>query len=311
MATEQPLAHELVEAMAQAPSVEKLPEPTDLALGIRLNPPEWLQQKVVGSSFRAAYEEASSFVKVSEQVRVDEGDRTLAESGPVLDFGCGCGRISRVLLTKVPRERLYSVDVDPGMIAVVNATLPGLNAMTVSPMPPTIAADATFDSMFAFSVFSHLSEDAHRAWAGEFGRIIRPHGFAFITVMDSIFFAMIRGAQRSVAGGNEDDFAKSFSTLLDDVDVAKRDYDAGGFVYVGSGGGGVLSGDYYGWAAASPDYVARTWDRAGFDVVRWIRSQVLFDQALVVLRRRAPGEEPRRPDLPGRLTIFRRRFRRP
>ncbi len=91
MTTERPFADKVIEAMAQAPSVEKLPEPTDLASSIPLNPPGWLQQQVVGSSFRAAYEEASSFITVSDQVRVECGGRSLAESGPVLDFGCGWG----------------------------------------------------------------------------------------------------------------------------------------------------------------------------------------------------------------------------
>jgi len=285
MTTEQPLADPLIEAMANAPSIEKLPQPTDLSASIPMNPPGWLQQQVVGSSFRTAYEEASSFVTVSDQLRGEIGKASLAESGRVLDFGCGWGRISRVLLTKVPRERLFSVDVDPAMVATVNATLPGLNAMAVSPAPPTIAADGTFDSVFAFSVFSHLSEDAHRSWAAEFGRIMRPGGFVFMTVLDSIFFAKIRGAQSAIKAGRDDDFARAFSTLVEDVDEAERNYNKGGFVYAGSGGGGVLSGDFYGWAAAPTQYVSDTWGAAGFEVVKWIPSQVLFDQALVVLRR--------------------------
>jgi SAM-dependent methyltransferase len=262
-----------------------------------------LQQQVVGSSFRAAYEEASSFVSVSDTARVEFGGRPLAQAGRVLDFGCGWGRISRILLTKIPRERLYSVDVDPAMIAIVNATLPGLNTMAVSPSPPTIAADDTFDSVFAFSVFSHLSEEAHREWAAEFGRIVQPAGFAFVTVLDSIFFGKIRGAQKAVQSGQGDDFSRSFSTLVEDVDAAQRIYDGGGFVYAGSGGGGVLSGDFYGWAAASPDFVTRTWGDAGFDVVKWVPSQVLFDQALVVLRRRPAGVPASRPAIPGKRSI--------
>jgi hypothetical protein len=162
--------------------------------------------------------------------------------------------------------------------------------MTIDPEPPTVLGDASVDALLAFSVFSHLSGGAHEAWAAELGRILAPGGFAAVTVLDEAFFGQVAGAQAAVKSGEADDFATSLATTFDDVDAAKAGYDAGEIQYAGIGGGEVRTGDYYGWTAAPPKYVERVWGAAGFRVVEWVRSGVLFPQALVfMLRTDAPG----------------------
>ena len=68
----------------------------------------------------------------------------------MIDFGSGWGRITRTLLTKTPATNLYALDVDDRMTALLNTTLPGVNAMTVNPMPPTPLATGAFDGVVAF-----------------------------------------------------------------------------------------------------------------------------------------------------------------
>ena len=122
----------------------------------------------------------------------------------ILDFGSGWGRITRTLLTKVPATKIHAIDVDEQMTALLNTTLPGVNALTIAPEPPTVLGEASIDAAVAFSVFSHLSGPAHEAWAAEFGRIVAPGGVVAITVLDAAFFGQIAGAQAAVAAGEAD-----------------------------------------------------------------------------------------------------------
>ncbi len=203
----------------------------------------------------------------------------------VLDFGSGWGRISRFLLDRVPSTAIFAVDVDPEMTALVNSTLPGVNAITTSPLPPSVLADGTIDLAVAFSVFSHLSPHAHEAWAAEFGRLIRPGGTAAITVLEQGFVDGVEDAQRARAAGTADAFASSMADLAIDAGAARRDLADGRIVYAPTSDG-VRSGDFYGWAVAPRRYVERVWGEAGFGIVEWVPSGELFPQALVFLVRR-------------------------
>jgi hypothetical protein len=196
----------------------------------------------------------------------------------------------------VPPTSIYAVDVDPQMTALLNTTLPGVNAMTVTPMPPTVLADASVDSAVAFSVFSHLAPHAHEAWAAEFGRITAPGGMVFITLMDATFLAQIREAKEQVAAGTAVPFHDGMAPLFDDIDATEAAFNAGEAVYSPAGGGGVRTEDFYGWAAMPAPYIERVWGAAGFEVVEWVQSGVIFGQAMVGLVRR-PG--PVRASQPG------------
>jgi 2-polyprenyl-3-methyl-5-hydroxy-6-metoxy-1,4-benzoquinol methylase len=46
---------------------------------------------------------------------------------------------------------------------------------------PSDYREGTFDMIYAYSVFSHLSEQCHLAWASEFARILKPGGTVCLT----------------------------------------------------------------------------------------------------------------------------------
>jgi len=276
-------------AFAQAKSMPVLPSVIDVRTDTPENPPEEIQMKFVGLSYENAYAEAETFVKVSDQFAAKHGKGGFASLDRILDFGSGWGRITRTLLTKVPAERIHAIDVDSQMTALLNTTLPGVNALTISPEPPTVLGAASIDAAVAFSVFSHLSGPAHEAWAAEFGRLIAPGGVVAITVLDAAFFAQIAGAQAAVQAGEADPFAESLATTFADLAGAQAGFQAGQIQYASSGGGEMRTGDYYGWAAAPTQYVQRVWGAAGFRIVEWIPSGVLFPQALVFMVRGEGG----------------------
>ncbi len=273
--------------LAGAPVIAAVPLPIDLSQTLPVNPPQGLQEKFVGLSFDDAYQEATSFVSgVMDRLSV-HGLDTLDASTRIVDFGSGWGRISRMLLHYVPPTSLYALDVDPEMTALVNSTMPGLNALTVSTLPPTVLGTAAFDGVVSFSVFSHLSEESHTAWADEFGRLVRPGGFAAITVLDHSLFASVRSAQREVAGASPSPFAVNMASTFPDIKAAARAYKRGVFQFAPVADDGARDGEHYGWAAAPVQFLERTWGAAGFRVLEMVRAGVLFPQALVVMKREA------------------------
>ncbi len=280
-----PSYSEVVTRFAGADPMDQLPAVIDVRATTPANPPVAIQRKFVGASYENAFSDAESFVRVVGGFVDKHTGRSLSSGRRVIDFGAGWGRITRMLLLEVPPTRVYALDVDPDMTAPVNVTLPGVNALTVAPMPPTALGSASMDTAVAFSVFSHLSDRAHEAWARELGRVIGPGGVVAITVLDADFFVQIAEAAAAVRTGGDDAFSQSLAQTFPDLAAARAGFARGEFQYAPSGGGEVRTADYYGWAAAPVDYVRRVWGTAGFRVVEWVPSGVLFAQALVILIR--------------------------
>lgn len=275
-------------SFAGAPDIPFVPDVMDLASNTPFNPPQEIQQKFVGTSYEGAYAEAAAFVGQAREWATSYG-QPLDSADRLLDFGSGWGRISRLLMTLVPTTCLHLLDVDPSMTALVNCTLPGANAITVDPFPPSVLGDDTMDHVLAFSVFSHLAESASSAWAEEFGRVLRPGGLAFVTVLDEYFLSQVASCQEVVRAGGNDAFAVSLAAMFPDLEEAERTFSGGGFVYGDAGDDGARSGDFYGWAMASRPWMEGTWGRAGFEILEWVPSGVLFPQAMVCLRRTESG----------------------
>jgi SAM-dependent methyltransferase len=93
----------------------------------------------------------------------------------ILDFGCGCGRTSRHW-----RRPIYGTDIRPELVAWCQQHLPGVYGVN-DPEPPTLYSNASFDVVYAVSVFTHLTEERQQRWLAEFARIIRNGGLLLLT----------------------------------------------------------------------------------------------------------------------------------
>ena len=276
----------LIPELAQAETLPGLPPVVDVLRRPPPNPPEAVQTAFVGSSYMDAYTEAATFVHVADTWLERHRGRRLADARLVLDFGSGWGRISRLLLAHVPPRALYALDVDIEMTALVGSTLPGVNALTVAPLPPTVLRNGIADAVLGFSVFSHLSPGAHAAWAAEFGRLSAPGAMAVVTLLDEGFFHQVESAKKAVARGRDDGFTTALADCLPDLSDARARYKAGEPVFAAVGGGGPRAAEFYGWAVVPPGFVRKAWAHGGFEVVEWVRSGVLFPQVMLGLVRR-------------------------
>lgn len=142
---------------------------------------EQVQKAWTGAAGVALLQQSASFVRiVSESFRRHTG-KGLGEAR-ILDFGCGYGRLLRLMMYYNPVEL---AGCDPWEESLKHCREAGLNCRLDRsdyvpqslPYPP-----AHFDFIFSFSVFTHLSLAASRAAMSALRRVIKPDGALAITI---------------------------------------------------------------------------------------------------------------------------------
>ena len=110
--------------------------------------------------------------------------RALERDWKVLDFGCGWGRITRLLPYYFDISNIYGVDVDDRLISSANTLLPNLHHSLIESMKPISFDNEKFDLIFANSVFSHLSEKSARYTLKEISRKVKSGGIVITSVLE-------------------------------------------------------------------------------------------------------------------------------
>jgi len=105
-----------------------------------------------------------------------------SKAGRIVDWGCGCARISRHFPRDV-RDKVVGFDIDPVNIDWCRENIPGIRFEQCAVDPPLRLADDSVDCLFAHSVLTHLDEEHQNSWLTEIRRVLRPGGVAFLTVL--------------------------------------------------------------------------------------------------------------------------------
>jgi trans-aconitate 2-methyltransferase len=167
---------------------------------------------------------------------------SLAGDETVLDAGCGSGRVTELLLDRLPRGRVIGVDASQDMVAHARRRLSERSRFLVADLAE-LELDEQVDAVFSNAVFHWVPN--HEALFARLFAVLRPGG---------VLVAQCGGA------GN----VASLAAVL--VDVVAREPFAGHF---GSFGGI--------WNFATPHDTARRLRAAGFEAVRcwlepkWVR----------------------------------------
>jgi SAM-dependent methyltransferase len=110
---------------------------------------------------------------------LDRNGIALAASMPVLDFGCGCGRVTRHFASF--GGSVHGTDLHPALAAWCHDRL-GFGHFEPNHLaPPLPFADRQFGLVYALSVFTHLPESLQRPWMEELHRVLRPGGHLVFT----------------------------------------------------------------------------------------------------------------------------------
>jgi SAM-dependent methyltransferase len=246
--------------------VRKLTDPNDPSLtaldedGIPV-PPHWLVQMVTG---RTA---TTGFVASGHQVGrlfAELIERHLPAAGEpaVIDFGCGCGRVARVMPRYLNCE-LHGCDITAEAIEWCRRNLAGEFFLSADE-PPLGVPDARFDVLYAVSVLTHLDQWRQDAWLAEWQRIVRPGGLLLVTYRGDGFLA------RAESSGRE---------------RIERLFGPSGFAFTQTDYWHGLFPEYYGGAFHRDAYVGEHWGRF-FDVIELHEcGDTGLVQDLAVLRR--------------------------
>ena len=104
----------------------------------------------------------------------------------VMDFASGYGRLTRILLQKLPGDRIWVSDIYKDAMAWQRAAL-GVNTVESSPSPEQFEHDGKHDIVFVGSLFSHLPADLFHAWLQRLYRLVADGGVLAFSLHDETF----------------------------------------------------------------------------------------------------------------------------
>jgi Methylase involved in ubiquinone/menaquinone biosynthesis len=207
----------------------------------------------------------------------------LGSSHAILDFGCGWGRVTRFFLRDIEPDRVWGVDHYDNAIEVCRQTNPWQHFRQINPFPPMDFRDSTFDLIFAYSVFSHLSETAQRLWLAEFARLLRPGGVLIATTWDREL--IVRCAELRTQSPGLPSFQTHLPTLFKDTERWLAAYDSGEFCFDTSRESYGDVSSYLGETCVPKQYVQRHWNQH-FDLMDFIEDRTVCPQNVIVATQR-------------------------
>jgi SAM-dependent methyltransferase len=159
----------------------------DRANGVAADlPPAELRYRVSSSP------DAENFVVIGKacandiQSALQRVGRDFGSFTRILDFGCGCGRTLVHLKDLAPHAQFDGTDIDANAIAWCKQHLRFANFSVGKSSPPTDYPSASFDFIYAISVFTHLDEHYQFRWLEELRRIAKPGAVVLLTVDSSL-----------------------------------------------------------------------------------------------------------------------------
>jgi hypothetical protein len=134
------------------------------------------------------------------------------------------------------------------------------------------------ESVYAFSVFSHLSEEMHLRWLEEFHRILAPGGLLIVSARNRGFIEVCEGFR------GQPELAPHLAHLATLFRAAPRwlsAFDGGEYCY------DAVAGNWWSGEACIPrGYVERSWSRQ-FTPLEYVDDPARCDQNVIVARRAA------------------------
>ncbi|WP_428407183.1 class I SAM-dependent methyltransferase [Hyphococcus sp.] len=134
-------------------------------------PPLWWMHDMYRHTSYDLYWRTGQETAAALASRIDAHVKT--QSPRVADWGCGLARVLRHLPERYKRT---GFDYNARAVNWCTDHIKGAQFFHNGLMPPLPASNASFDALYALSVFTHLSEEAHDAWIHDIARVLAPGG---------------------------------------------------------------------------------------------------------------------------------------
>lgn len=166
----------------------------NLASKLPIMPSDDVQKKWVGDFGRSLMNRTCNIARLFQLLSYKVTGSGL-EDKTILDYGCGWGRILRVINHLGSVEKIYGVDVmQSSLDECAKSRIPNKIALC-APVPQHLPfGDTVFDLIFSFSVFTHLPVKAARAVLGATRKRISEKGVFILTIRSYEFWTLRDGA---------------------------------------------------------------------------------------------------------------------
>jgi SAM-dependent methyltransferase len=224
-------------------------------------PPDHLRVRVHGSVPPTSFMQMGKIIALDIYTGLEQVSPDIGPAPRILDFGCGCGRVSTWFKLLYPSSTLVGTDIDPEAIRWDTDNLASVGSFGVNPYsPPMEYKSESFDLVFSISIFTHLPETMQFEWLSELRRVTRKGGYLALTVHPAYLLYAAAGA----------------------ADDAKAELKQNGFYYQKSTGTAGLP-DFYQTAYHSEDYIRRRWGEF-FEILAIIPKGAANHQDMVMCR---------------------------
>ena len=121
----------------------------------------------------------------------------IARMGAILDFGCGAGRVLRHW-HDLPSTTVCGTDYNPALVRWCRQKLAFADVRRNRLDGGIEWPDASFDFIYALSVFTHLTDPIGRGWMAELTRLVKPGGHLLITTHGDHYFTALRPDEQAL-----------------------------------------------------------------------------------------------------------------
>ena len=243
-------------------------------------PDEAVQNRFTGSAGDTTLREGFGAYKLFKEIAGNYG-QPLGPSSQILDYGCGWGRTIRFFMKDVAPSNLWGIDCHNAVLEICLKTNKWCNFHLVDPFPPTNLPGESIDLVYSYSVFSHLSENAHFRWLDEFQRILKPGGLLIATTWPRDLIlrcAQIRAQKDHLP------WQRGLAASFLDTEQSLAAYDRGEYCHSPVGGGDLLVPSFFGETSISRKYVMNHWTKC-FQFADYIDDPRKCSQNVIVVRK--------------------------
>jgi SAM-dependent methyltransferase/pyruvate-formate lyase-activating enzyme len=211
----------------------------------------------------------------------EHGHPGVAECRAVADFAPHYGRLTRVLVARLPHAVVYACDIDEEALAFCARELAAV-PVTTGWRPDEEALPAEVDLVVCVSLLTHTPREHLRRTLRAWRRMLAPGGVVVFTYLSPAF------VERWLAG--EMEHYGSYAPAA--RRAAAQELAAEGFAFLPLPVGPTYGGEsFYGITFASPELVRAEIEAAGLEPLLVEAESPTFGQALAVAR--LPGERRR------------------